>query len=352
METAPKVLNFDEFIAVSFYEYLYLNECILKGMKKNIILDMALPDTPPTKAILVGRFHHTIMEYIYKAETISEFHTIIENEIDSLQQEVLKWHYFRNSGSVRGWIEINKSASFALRAFKRKTAGNEGINAKIESSLISKDKILIGRPDLYSIHDSIGILKELKSSSLLDSLGNLKTEYHEQILFYSILLFDNFEITKVEGSLESLHGEIFKMIISRDEAEKKRELILANLAKANEQIRGAKSLLDISAPSNSACRTCAKKLICNGFKKMQMSLDFVNDEFVIDGTMISVRYDAKRSISELIIYDNYLNMEVILKAPESKTLNLNIGCNYIFSGLSFVNGYYTLSDKTRIYCND
>lgn len=352
MEILPKILNFTEFKVVSYYDYLYLNQCILKGMKKNISFDNLLPDTPPTKPILVGRFHHKIMEYLHTVATLSEFQNTIENEIASLQHEIMEWPHFKNSGSVRGWVEINKSASFALRAFKNKAQVKELRNTKIESSLISKDNTLIGRPDLFSIKENMGFIKELKSSNLFDSDGILKVEYYDQLIFYAILLFDNYVLESIDALLESLHGETYKVTISKEEAEISRRTILMNIKIANEKIRNTINILDIAYPSQTACRGCQKRIICKEYKINQLSLNLNGDEFVLDGFLISINNNTQQGISQLNIHHNYLNKIFIIYIPNNKALDLKPNYNYLFSNLSIEKHGYVWTNKSRIYSYD
>ncbi len=84
MEIIPSLKSFSLFRTISYYDYLAINECIFKAMKTNLSLNGDLPEEPPSRSILIGRFHHKIMEYIYACQTILELKKQIEIEIQLL----------------------------------------------------------------------------------------------------------------------------------------------------------------------------------------------------------------------------------------------------------------------------
>ena len=78
MERLPSIKSFSPFSTISYYDYLAINECIFKAMKKNLLLDGILPEEPPSRSIFIGRFHHKVMEEVYLCPTVSKLKQMIE----------------------------------------------------------------------------------------------------------------------------------------------------------------------------------------------------------------------------------------------------------------------------------
>ena len=154
MSLVPNVLKYNDLKHISFYQYISLKGCILKGMKSSISFDNPLPESQPTKQLIIGRFFHKVMEAVYNISTLSNFKEFIEDEIQASQSYVNNWPYFKKVGSVSGWIEINNAAIYVIKRFKNKSYNNVNIERNIEVTLYSIDMLLFGRPDSYYINGS------------------------------------------------------------------------------------------------------------------------------------------------------------------------------------------------------
>lgn len=257
MRLAPRVITWTKFSQLGFYDVLSLEKCILRAMGKNLELTSELVQELPSREVLVGRFHHFLMESSYSCETFSELEVSIEERIQLLQEEVDALPHLKKNGSVSGWKEVNRSANIAYSTFKKRDLGNRNSKIAVERPLTSKDMIFVGRPDLFIVgHQEIRVF-EFKSGRIFDENGLLRSEYRKQALFYSVLLHDNFEIEKLTATLESAIDGTISFPLSREETEAYRIEILDLMARSNGFMAFARTVADLAFPSEDSCLFCS-----------------------------------------------------------------------------------------------
>lgn len=270
------------------------------------------------------------------------------NERIFLQSEVDSFPHLK-LGSVSGWDEINQCAVSALQAFSKlkKHAGSSFLGS--EKKLVSKDEILVGKPDFFMIMDGTAYLKEYKTSSLFEVTGEIKAEYKEQVLFYAVLLYENFSINNVFATLISTRDGNYKIEISQENAFKFKADVYESIQKANEKISIVNTPQKLSRPNHEACRFCEKKIICRLFKKNQKNLELTKDVFILEGKVISVSENTTPSLSTLKIQEEDTKdiKEIIIPIELSKKINLN-HC-YVLSDLYYQSENFRWGEKSRIY---
>ena len=351
MNKIPLINGFEIFNEVGFYDYLYIKECILKGMRNNISYNETFPLDPLTKPVLIGRFYHNSMENIYKQNSVADLQIAIEEEIKQIQAAVSESNNLKKYGSVSGWNEINKIATFALKEFKKRRSQSGDSFPKIETKLFSKDKILIGKPDMFFVDDSKIILKEFKSSSIRMDNDEINSSYEEQLLFYSILLFDNYDSEKVVGTLETLSGDSFERTILRPEAEEMRFKVLNIINEANNRISTVRKVTELASPHLNSCIRCNKRIICERFKENQLILGDMKDKYVVDCEIKSFDKGPNEKLIDICVLDRFQLREVTLRLPSNHKNLLELNKLYTFSNLIFENGVYKWTDTSGCYLN-
>jgi hypothetical protein len=219
MNRAPQFLGLGAIDHVTYYQWVNLQGCPLKGAIPVFKLDGTLPEQVPTRAVLIGRFHHRAMELAVNASSVTELIHQIDSEIVQLQATVNEWTHLKKSGSVSGWDEVNRSASLARRIASNRGGRNSARVQHVERELKSRDGRLIGRPDFFSIGASDAVLREYKSGPIREPGGQLVPTYVDQLLFYSYLIFENFDVDRVVCHLAALAGDTHEVTIERQQAD-------------------------------------------------------------------------------------------------------------------------------------
>lgn len=209
--------------------------------------------------------------------------------------------------------------------------------------------MLIGRPDLFIIKNSKSFLEEFKSSSLRNIDGLIRTEYLEQVLFYSILLFDNYNIKHVESKIKSLNGDSIIRIITRDEAREMKLRIYSKIHTVNNSILSASDINNLATPSQAACSSCQKKIICKKFQESQLSIGLKNNSYVIEGEIISIIKDNKGASCRVYVKSILTGKTNCIKLPSNEVSNLLLHCKYIFDNLTLENELFVWSNKSRLF---
>lgn len=348
----PRVLGFSPFKEVGFYDFLFLRECTLKAMQKNLITEPAFPEQVPSRHSLVGLFHHRVMELVFKVTTLTALEVAIEEEISTTQKIVDSWRHLRRSGSVSGWDEINTSATLARRLYMDVQSISASGSLGLEKKLRSLDGKLVGRPDFFYIAQAKAVLRELKSSSLRNDERQVREEYLKQIQFYALLIFDSFPVSVVEAALESSRGEHISFTFERQDIEPIRSAALASIERANLRISSAKAVEDLATPSTSACRDCQKRPVCELFKKRQLSLGLDGDVFVLEGLVAGIVRKADGKTLEISLKEEFSGESYILTLPALDGDGFDLGKRYLFSDLAYHAGKFRWSERTRVFACD
>lgn len=323
-EPLPRVVSFEPFLNVGFYRLMSLRQCIFKAMSTNLSLICPLPEEPPTRATLVGRFHHRVMNFASYCTSVEELEFNIENQIVELQKEVDVYLTARRLGSVSGWPEVNRSATASLKWFGDRTPSAQGIDVSSELELRSRSNLFTGRADYVRRMKKSAELIDFKSSSLVDAAGKPKKEYLDQLFFYSSLLFDQYELDEIYCTLRSLSAEAFSWTVSREEGARFLEVATNDLKIANRRVESAAVIEDLESPSTAACTYCNKKPICLGFQREQYNLGLLGADFVVSGRVESMKVDSGiqcgievREVGSLVKRE--------LRIPLTKIENIKVG---------------------------
>jgi hypothetical protein len=349
MQDVPAILGFSEFKSLSFQDLTSVHSCVLKAMSGNLKLSSPLPEAIPSRAALVGRFHHKALELAGKAGSAVQLKSDLEASIQALQTTVDSWTHFRRGGSVSGWDEINQSVIVAKRLFDARQGRTSKGFGRPEERLQSVDGFLVGRPDYFAIVDREGVLKEFKTSSLRDESGMIRKEYHDQILFYAALLFDNFSLDRVTAILESMRGEVWERSISKDEARIYRDGAIVLLQIVNQQIQKAKSIDELQMPSAEACSYCDKTLICGTFQKKQFELSLKGDGYVIEGKLDTIKNGSFSKVAEIALKSAARSDAYEVTIPAEAASEMKLGSRYAIAGLGRERGGLRWTAHSRVF---
>jgi hypothetical protein len=176
MNRLPKIEGVSELKKVSFYQLKALHECRLKGIRSNLRLTVSLPEAIPTKALMVGRFHHKAMELARTCLTINDLREALETAIASLEESAARHRNVLPRSRVSGWNEINDSFVLAVEVFRRRAGGDlTGKGVSVEKSLNSADGLFVGKPDLYVTEGDDATVIEFKTTALRSETGAIRT---------------------------------------------------------------------------------------------------------------------------------------------------------------------------------
>jgi hypothetical protein len=342
-------LGIGQFRRVSYSELIDLQDCLLKGSKGRLTLSTPLPDSIPTRATIIGIFHHKAMEAATLGLAPDQLEEDLEQIIAAMQVTASAWQHLRRLGPIGNWDEINRSFTSAMRWSRERQANKSFDVVKVEDTLASADGLLFGKPDRYAIVADRALLTEFKTSSLRDLDGNIRKEYLTQLMFYATLLFDNYPVSQVAAQLEAATGEDFSVVIGTHEVRQFATEVRSALADANERIAGARSPLDLASPNVEACNYCSLRVLCNSFASRQSELPLARGQLVLTATVktVAVREESAGSI-ELDRGDRKFRLVV----PSEVTSEVQAGRRYAFANLDMAGSTFRWTDLTQVYSVD
>ena len=347
----PKILGINRFGQVSYSELIDLQKCLLKGSEKHLTLSTPLPDSIPTRATIIGIFHHKAMELATLGLPQEELENRLEDLIAASQVAASAWRHLRRLGSVSNWDEINQSFTSAMR-WNRAQRERETCNVvKVESTLTSSDGVFFGKPDRYAIAGDQAFLTEFKTSGLRDSEGEIRKEYLTQLLFYAALLIDHYPVRQVTAQLESSTGEEFSLIVGTNEAHRFATEVKRSVEDANQRIAGLHSPLDLATPSADACNYCNLRVLCKAFASGQKELNLARGQFVLTATVKSLAASEETGSTaslELQQADNTFRLIV----PDGVISQLLKQRRYAFVNLDATPTGFRWTDTTQVFSVD
>lgn len=346
MQDAPRLLKIVPHQTIGFYDLISSQQCILRGSKKNIVVTGSLPDEPPSRSTLVGRFYHEIMEFAVKVRSIEQLELDIENSVQKYSVEIQNYSHFNKAGSFSGWPEVNRAVrrAYDLHRSRGSSEHLDTLDGGPEKTLVSADKKFIGRPDYYVVTNTQAKIVELKSTAIRDSQGKTKDEYAKQVLFYAGLIFDNYNVTKVEANLESISGDSETFKVSRTDAQAARARDLGLLSQINQTIENAVRTSDLETPSDEACSYCGKRILCERFKAEQLKLRLQGTRNVIEGSVLDIKIGTP---VRLTVQDENLGILIEVQLP-SDTLFKDKG-RFAFTELERTPSGFRASSLTQVY---
>jgi CRISPR/Cas system-associated exonuclease Cas4 (RecB family) len=251
-------------IPISYSSYWDYSQCPLRF---SLSKDKAIPRKIHPKARM-GSCFHAIIPKIYQPN--SELKTIFEEfhaEIKKQRADSLKNYREQNlvwSKEFREQLEIVIAVLYSL-----KNTSDKHIDSKpqIESTLVSKDKLLIGRPD--AIYNTIkgSIVIDYKTSTFNEEKIH---QYENQILFYSGLwqeLHGTYPILGRVSFLVNEHIHEFKVDA------KKCQILLKDARTIATEIQSNR--LSLKSKSGDHCSNCEYRPWCIDYwSEVNSSSDF------------------------------------------------------------------------------
>jgi len=352
MERVPLIRRLVEPRQLTLSGWVSLQQCLLKGVIDICELDGPLPEQLPTRATLVGRFHHRVMELAASSQSDASLEEAIEAEIALVQSEAAKWPHLRRAGSVSGWDEVNASAALALRTASWRKADNTAALRLVEHTLRSRDGLLIGKPDRYTIVDRSAFLKEYKSGAIRDDAGALKAAYLDQLSFYTVLIFDNYDVDSVMGAVESLSGDVLTNVFDREDAVEFAERILSFVKEANVKVRAAETASEIASASADACTYCAAQSVCQRFKAEQDRLGLEGEQYLCEGIAVGLRTGDGGRVSQVTFADELRSSPLTIAIPSTEAAFVKLNMKYQLLNLRRRGTGFEWGYTSRIFCCD
>ena len=333
MQRVPKILSVGELAQVTFYQWSALEACALKGLMGSLQLDIELPIVPPSRATLVGQFHHKAMELAATVNSDTELDAGIESAIRDLQVEVNQWPHLRKVGSASGWGEVNASASLAIRIVSARNVDGRDILKRVEQVLHSSDRVLVGKPDYFAISSRQAYLREHKSGPIRESDGQIMQVHLDQLHYYAALMLDNYDVDSVVGQLKSLNGDTFDTVVGKGEAATLKARVGRLITAVNERIRAGIAPVALATSSVEACSFCRVRTICPTFKREQDSLGLEGDQYLVEGQVTRITPSANGAVVDLSILDEFRKVEVAIGVPSGAVTEMRFGQRCQLSGL-------------------
>lgn len=346
----PKLISIAQFQSVGFYDFYKAKACVFKGARKNIQLTGSLPPTPTTPQVLVGLFYHDMMESIGAASTVLDFSKTVENLILNYAERARKVPALKRAGNFANWPEVNFASRKAIDAFKRKKLPSSDLRQS-EKMLVSSCGSFVGKPDLVLVQERTAQLIEFKSNDIRNEKGDLKPEYHEQLLFYSFLLFQNYALDRIEASIESMSNDRIDFEISSVDSSDYYVSARSWLADVNSLVTafGANPNLDsISSPSENNCWSCEKRLLCQPFKAHQTAMQINDNVFVVEGKVIAK--DTKAPNLDTVVVDDFnLNRDIRVKCEKLLSNQIHMNSSYTFTNLKRTTLGFETTSTTEVF---
>jgi hypothetical protein len=325
VQRVPKILSVAELTQVTFYQWSALEACALKGLVGSLRLDIELPVVPPSRATLVGRFHHKAMELAATVNSDAELDAGIESAIRDLQVEVNQWPHLRKVGSASGWGEVNASASLAIRIVSAGNVDGRLILKRTEQVLHSSDHVLVGKPDYFAISSRQAYLREHKSGPIRESDGQIMQVHLDQLHYYAALILDNYNVDSVVGRLESLNGDTFDTVVGKGDAAALKARASSLVTAVNERIRTGIAPAALATSSAEACSFCTARIICPTFKREQDRLGLEGDQYLVEGRVTRLTHSANGAVVDLSILDEFRKVGVTIGIPSAAATEISSG---------------------------
>jgi hypothetical protein len=352
MNRLPKIERVSELRKVSFYQLKDLHECRLKGVRPNLHLTVSLPDAIPTKALMVGRFHHKAIELARTCLTIGELREALESEIGRLEESAAGYRTVLPRGRVSGWNEINDSFVRAVEVFRRRTSSDlKGKAVSVEKSLSSADGLFVGKPDLYVTEGDGATVIEYKTPALRAEAGDIRAEYYDQLKFYAALLYESYDLEAVVGRLESPIDTPWQVDISKAEAlgylAEARECV----ASVNSAIRSMTNVFALASPAVESCAVCDLRPVCGPFLNTQRKLEPSSPETYVDGVLMELDIEANgRAAKAKFALNDKESLVIVL--PQSVYEELRCGRRYLLAALYVSGAGREWSGRSQIFQDD
>jgi PD-(D/E)XK nuclease superfamily len=350
MERAPVIMAVNPMPSITFSQWAALKRCKLKASLHSATLDGRLPDSLATRASLVGNFHHRSMELAAKIQSPTDLRDALEVEIVKLQSIVSASPHLRRLGSVSGWDEVNRSVVLACERGSAGYRTSSRTLAVAETGLRSASGLLQGRPDFFSVGHSVAHLREYKSGRIRDEDGHALTDYIEQAKFYSCLIVDNFAVTSVIASIESLSGDRHELTISRADARQFEIEVGTALADFNQHIPSREHLSVLANPSTEVCAFCDGRVCCASFKQLQDELELSGEQFIIQGRFGGFESRAMQCV--VVVQDIYRAERSELLVPQAIGDQLVKDASYLFLNVSRHGAGWLWGHSSRVFLSD
>jgi hypothetical protein len=349
MDVLPSIAGFEEFRRISFSDFVALRHCTMKAMSDNLLLSCRMPEPWPTRATVVGSFHHQAMELATYATTPESLEQELEHRIGVLQEYVSRWPHLRGTGSVTGWDEINRSYICAVRWARSRPAIDQMSCAKSETLLTSRDGLLVGKPDFFSLDGNRARLREFKTSSLRCAQGDIRPEYVDQLKFYSALLAETYAVRFIDATLESFTGESWSLAVTSDEAIAFGDEVRNFVRAANQRIANARTAIELTNVAADGCSYCRKQVICEAFKRAQSDIELEESSYVLDAKLERVGHGSSPRVSDLELKECHTNRNIRLVVPSEVGAKLSGGGRYVFSALTRDRSGFRWTASARVF---
>lgn len=247
------------------------------------------------------------------------------------------------------WQEVRRMFS---RLFDEQGNGKgKSVSAFMpEIDLISKDKVLKGKPDLIIRTGNDFSIVEYKSGSIYESDGSLKVVYVDQLQFYSYLVSQNFESYPVRLILNSLVDGIVEVMLDIPRGEYladafREEIKQIDQILNDENLNLSEKILSLATPSIESCKYCDLRPFCS-----KAPLPVVSDEFEFSllGVIEGVELVDKHFYGKLLIRIEE-STKTIINVPRPELASISVGSIVTIINLrSLPSGHFEFGTSTKV----
>jgi len=317
---------------ISFTSYCYFCECPLRfGFSK----DQRFPQKINPGARMGSAFHAAINKVYQQDLKLNAIIDLFQNDLKIQRIESLKNYRERNlpwPRDLRETLENTLAAIFSNRANSKRT----GVKSYFETTLVSKDRLIIGRPDMVIMTSEGPIIIDYKTGHFDQEYASI---FEDQILFYSGLWQEIHGNYPILGRVEFLlDGNSVEISINKDKCIS----ILAEVRKIANILKPLEEKL--KAVIGDHCVTCDYRPWCNAY----WSYDRKNND--LEGTIC---HDHPRDSKSFCLKNNkkhqiILNMSALPFPDWSFGTKVRI-LDPIVTGNIYSKGFY--SELFSVVCS-
>jgi len=290
------------------------------------------------------------MELAEFLTSIEEVDTHTDLEIERLQNIVSATPQLRRFGSVSGWDEINASVTTTIRTVRSSSLHAPPRLPYTEIDLYSTDRLLVGRPDYFAIHSDAAELKDYKTGYLRTPEGAPIQSNVDQLRFYSALLFDNFSISSVSGTVVGLNGDRFELLITPKDA----ALVATEAKQARAEANGllGRDIFSLASPSSTACNHCRLQLVCSEYRSAQSELTLDDGQILLDGRVVAKTSSSRVASMEVTLHDTVRNADVHVGIPADLAAYIDVNSSVCVTNLRQHGNRLFWGLDSRVYVHD
>ena len=299
-----KISNLKIVDHLSYWQYLSLNECKLKGLyPQGVFLEPNAGFRLGSRRMLLGTVFHEMIKEVSKvvkvngAITSKDIKEISSRVLAGIENKANDDISLRKARDISSWPESGLLLK-ALENVSNQGGSNRTGNLKVisEEKVVSKRHNVVGKPDLVIVGKDYITLIDYKFGEIEHASSEVVEKYENQLQLYSILLKEKYGNLPVYAFLIDKNGR-------RKEVHMNQTVGMDIVYNMNVQLDEINRLIDasnrdyekIATPSSSSCGYCRLTPWCSEFKKNMKDIELPKRNHIIFGWQESNIVNTRRA---------------------------------------------------------